>query len=417
MTKVIRKNLGGYEDLALGEGTESQTRGDENVAITKINAEWVFYSVAEIKALDTSRFKHATLVLSASNQVRKYDYNGASTAVGNDQDVLKPNVGSGRWLLRRENNTQTQNTATGANGVSNSSHNDLEPGEVINTNYSDDTQTPGTGASYQYTGVTDATKASQWPAADGFYYDADGKQFVVYDPAKLPTGVRTVTESAYTFVLDDMCKSGGKSLIVFNNTNAQTATIPPNSAVKFPLGQPINLVQRGVGKVTLVGGSGVTLLGGLSTTGQYAALSVMQVEPDVWIVIGGRTQVQTTGVVVSLSPQTLETQNGLCGIILNPNGEMSTVDDAGTTDLPNEWALPKTPNLGQLYEVRLLTVTGYTNIGSMRDTWIPLTDTKGWGVQHNGTTLRFTGNLEIRLASTKATVDTAFIDITSVAPE
>jgi hypothetical protein len=415
MTKVIRKNLGGYEDLLLGTGTESQTRGDDSVVVTKINSEWVFYTVAEIQALDVLRFKHVTLVNIAASSVKKYDYNAASTATPNDQDIIQPDVGSGRWILRRENNTQTQDTATGASGAANSSHTGIPTGFVITTTYSDDTQTPGTGASYQYTGTTDADKAGDWPNADGYYYDADGKQFQLYDQAQLPTGITSVLTTSYTFVLTDMCKAGGKGLVAFNNGSEQAATIPPNSSVKFPLGQPINLIQLGAGKVTIVPGAGVTISGGLSTTGQYNALSLIQVTTNNWVVIGGKNQVNNVGVSITLSPQTLSTTDGLCGIILNPNGEMSTIDDSGTTDLPNEWALPKTPNLGSLYDVRLLSVTGSTQIGSMLNVWIPLTDTKGWGVQHNGTTVNFTGNLEIRLRSTLATVDTAFIDLTSVA--
>jgi hypothetical protein len=412
MTAVIKKVLAGAEDLLLGEGTESQTRGSVDVVVNKINAEWIFSSISQVKALDTGRYKHAKIIDSNGN-TKNYDYAGSSTASGNDQDVLQPTIGSGRWLLRKANNTQTQNTATGTGGVSTSTHTDIPTGFIIVTNYNDDTQTPGTGQSYIYTGVTIIGKAGHWPDADGFYYDADGKQFAIYDPANLPTGVNTITATTYTFVKTDACIAGGKAIVVFNNAAAQAVTIPPNSAVKFPLGIPINLIQNGAGKVTLVAGAGVTIHGGLSTTGQYNALSCVQVALNEWVIIGGKTITTSAGATVQLSPQDLTTTSGLCGVMLTASGEMTLVDNAGNTELPNEWCSPKTPNIGSLFDVRMVTITGATNIGSLTNVWIPLTDVKGWGISEVGTTLTYSGTLEIRVHATGVVVDSALIQLES----
>jgi hypothetical protein len=60
-----------------------------------------------------------------------------------------------------------------------SSHAGIITGHIIRTNYFDSARTAGSGAEHSYTGVTTLGKAGNWPDADGYFYDADGKQFEV----------------------------------------------------------------------------------------------------------------------------------------------------------------------------------------------------------------------------------------------
>jgi len=60
-----------------------------------------------------------------------------------------------------------------------SSHAGVLTGHIIRTNYFDSSRTSGSGAEHSYTGVTTLGKAGNWPDADGYFYDADGKQFAV----------------------------------------------------------------------------------------------------------------------------------------------------------------------------------------------------------------------------------------------
>jgi hypothetical protein len=60
-----------------------------------------------------------------------------------------------------------------------SSHAGIITGHIIRTNYFDSARTSGSGAEHSYTGVTTLGKAGNWPDADGYFYDADGKQFAV----------------------------------------------------------------------------------------------------------------------------------------------------------------------------------------------------------------------------------------------
>lgn len=67
-----------------------------------------------------------------------------------------------------------------------------------------------------------------------------------------PENVQTGT--AYTLVLADAFK-----LVAMNNAAANVLTVPPNSAVPFPVGTRVDLSQDGAGQTTIVAGPGVTI--------------------------------------------------------------------------------------------------------------------------------------------------------------
>ena len=57
------------------------------------------------------------------------------------------------------------------------SHVGIITGHVIETSYQDGNRTIGPPAILRFTGTTTAGKATNWPNADGYFYDGDGKQF------------------------------------------------------------------------------------------------------------------------------------------------------------------------------------------------------------------------------------------------
>lgn len=413
MTLIAKKVKLGLEDMLLGSGTEEQVRGDSTVTVTKIDTDWILYSLNAIKALDTTKIKHVVYV-KADNTRLDYDYSSASGLAANDIDVLMPDAGTGRWLLRRTANQQTENTATGTTGAANSSHSGIPTGFILNVTYGDDTLTPGTGASYRFTGTTDISKATQWPAADGYYYDKDGKQFELYDTARLPTGVNNIATTTYTFVATDAAVSGGKAAVVLTNSAATTATVPPNSTVPFKIGSTINIIQNGEGLVTLVGGSGVTVNGGKISRGRYHAMTLLKLAENTWVAIGGVAEEESVPVVITLNNHTLTNTNALSSVALFPNGEMLTIDTAGGVVQPSEWCVPRVTDVGYQYEARLSKVSGDNiNQGAPTEVWLPMSSLVAWGVQELGATLNFVGTLEIRLAATGTVLDSCTLDLTS----
>ncbi|UOF81452.1 hypothetical protein [Caudoviricetes sp.] len=95
-SRTISKVLAGAEDLLLGAGTATQNRNGNAVPISKLNLPFVFTSIANIKAADTT--KHNLAFLNISNTTLEYRYDSTSTATADDDLVLQPAVGSGRWL-------------------------------------------------------------------------------------------------------------------------------------------------------------------------------------------------------------------------------------------------------------------------------------------------------------------------------
>jgi hypothetical protein len=77
-----------------------------------------------------------------------------------------------------------------------------------------------------------------------------------------------------------------------NNASAITASIPPQSSVTWANDTEIIIEQAGAGKVTLSGGSGVTLnYSSLSaqTRTQYSVIGLKRVSQNVWTIFGDLT--------------------------------------------------------------------------------------------------------------------------------
>ena len=105
----------------------------------------------------------------------------------------------------------------------------------------------------------------------------------------LTLGIKNTTTSYTTVLSDATCDTNIGNLITCSAATATTIIIPPNSSVNYPIGASLQVVALGAGKVTFMGTGGVTINspGGLLSIGvQYAAVSLIQVSTNVWILIG-----------------------------------------------------------------------------------------------------------------------------------
>ncbi len=100
MTQTVTKVLAGHEDFALGQGTTNQTRQSTVIPITQIDLNWIFNTLAEIKALDVTKYNHAAYA--NNNALTSYSYSSSSTATVDGVNVLLPDIGVGRWLIINE---------------------------------------------------------------------------------------------------------------------------------------------------------------------------------------------------------------------------------------------------------------------------------------------------------------------------
>lgn len=89
--------------------------------------------------------------------------------------------------------------------------------------------------------------------------------------------------ASYTAVLTDQ-------VVIMDNASANNFTVPPNSAVAFPVGHFLEVWQKGAGQTSIVAGVGVTILYAaaytLGLSEQNSGCSLRKVATDTWRLVG-----------------------------------------------------------------------------------------------------------------------------------
>jgi hypothetical protein len=87
----------------------------------------------------------------------------------------------------------------------------------------------------------------------------------------------------YTLIL-----SNADQIVEMNVGSANTLTVPPNSAVAFPIGTELTVLQTNTGQTTLTPGVGVTINGtpGLKLRAQWASAVLIKRAENTWVAIG-----------------------------------------------------------------------------------------------------------------------------------
>ncbi|MCA0229886.1 MAG: hypothetical protein LCH91_05440 [Bacteroidetes bacterium] len=92
--------------------------------------------------------------------------------------------------------------------------------------------------------------------------------------------------ASYTLALSDAW-----GMVELNVASANTATVPPNSSVPFPILTQILLTQYGAGQTTIVAGAGVNLrsANGLKFANQFSGVTLVKIATDEWYIFGNTT--------------------------------------------------------------------------------------------------------------------------------
>jgi len=97
--------------------------------------------------------------------------------------------------------------------------------------------------------------------------------------------VNAQTGTTYTLVIGDEYLDG----VRMTNASANTLTIPPNSAVAFPVGTKVFITQGGAGSTTIAAGAGVTINAPddvtLAIGKQYSSRVCQKTGTDTWLLI------------------------------------------------------------------------------------------------------------------------------------
>ena len=125
------------------------------------------------------------------------------------------------------------------------------------------------------------------PLVDGIgaLRDADGNDFadltttgIRFTDRGVVLGVTADTTTAYTLVIGD-----AGNIVTMTNGSASTITVPPNSAVAFPVGTQVKIVMLGAGVVTPTAGAGVTLHGAVAMA-RYVTIELTKIATNVWAI-------------------------------------------------------------------------------------------------------------------------------------
>ena len=119
--------------------------------------------------------------------------------------------------------------------------------------------------------------------AGGFIF-TDGTQTLEGVPSRTPIIQKTASYTLSALTERD-------SLIEVSNASATTITIPLNSAVAFPVGTSIDILQTSTGQVTIAGDAGVTVNStpGLKLRTQWSSATLFKRATNTWVVYGDLT--------------------------------------------------------------------------------------------------------------------------------
>jgi hypothetical protein len=111
-----------------------------------------------------------------------------------------------------------------------------------------------------------------------------------HDLALAEPGINAQTGTSYTLALADKGR-----IVTMNNASANVLTIPANSAVAFPLGTIINVIQIGAGETAIESATGVSLNGVSAGDGaigsRWQGAALTKIGTDTWIVSGDISEV------------------------------------------------------------------------------------------------------------------------------
>jgi hypothetical protein len=113
---------------------------------------------------------------------------------------------------------------------------------------------------------------------------ADGIQTKQGVPSITPISQKTAS-----YTLSDL--SERDSLIEVGSSSATTLTIPSDSAVDYPVGTTLDILQTSTGQVTIAGDTGVTVNAtpGLKLRTQWSSATLMKRAANTWVVYGDLT--------------------------------------------------------------------------------------------------------------------------------
>lgn len=129
--------------------------------------------------------------------------------------------------------------------------------------------------------------SAPWYSGDPSVNEEVAAELATLTPAKIGAASATKSIDAQTAAYTLVAADAGK-IVQVTDASASALTVPPNSAVAFPIGTSIDVLQAGAGLVTVTAGAGVTVHSNttLKMGGQWSRANLVKVATDVWVLSG-----------------------------------------------------------------------------------------------------------------------------------
>jgi len=91
----------------------------------------------------------------------------------------------------------------------------------------------------------------------------------------------------FTGTDENIIASHAGKMLDMNNSAANVLNIPDNATIPIPVNTRIDITQSGAGLTSMAIDGSDTLLGAVTSRGQYQGLSLWKKSTTVWVVYGG----------------------------------------------------------------------------------------------------------------------------------
>jgi hypothetical protein len=139
------------------------------------------------------------------------------------------------------------------------------------------------GSVYQSSSPSSPSTGAIWTDSDlNVLYQYDGSKWI--SPMGIEPFTATFASNNYTLTIADQ----SRFLQLSNGATNGLVTIPLNSAVAYPVGTQIQIVQTASGQITITPTGGVTVNGtpGLKLRTQWSSATLIKVAINSWIAVG-----------------------------------------------------------------------------------------------------------------------------------
>lgn len=253
---------------------------DSNVSLTGTTGTLVVDGHSALDASDNNMYRILLTAQStdSENGIYLYTDNGSTYTLvrTSDADSYEELIGSAMFILEGT-------TYGGTSWIQTNHYLTSFAGQSWTQFSGSGTVTAGTNISVnglQISTVNNPTFSGLITATSGVAF-SDGTQTKQGVPS-----ISSFVSKTASYTLDDL--SLRDNIIEVDSASATTVTIPPDSSLNFPTGASLDVIQIGLGEVTIAAGAGVTVNStpGLKLRTQWSSCTLLKRSANTWIVYG-----------------------------------------------------------------------------------------------------------------------------------